>query len=244
MFLSPVNRIARRALRSRIGGAILALAAAGLPTPLVAEVTQVTLTSQPFAETWRAAAEISGSDLVGFTALPPAAQGELGVSADIPAHWRGQPLCLRVISADGRYEAKNSYQIDAAWTGGTLTLPYPSADPARLEALPPGSLAAALWQGACDQPEVRELALVRWRGGAEPVLLLNSGRAEETLLLFPDHPGWPEVLCHFDPAATQIAYDTRCALPAASGALAVQVIPFRRGEMGRTQTLTLHLAGG
>ncbi len=210
---------------------------------LADEVSPVALTSQPFDEVWRPAAEISGAVVVGFAAAaaPFTAEAGLNVSAMIPADWRGTDLCLRVTSADGRYESRNSYHVSADWAGGAIPLPYPSPDPARLIDLPSGEVTAALWQGDCAAPG-SEIALVWWRGGAQPLLMLNTSRADETFLLFTSHPDWPEVTCLPSATAGRIAFDTVCPMP--DGALEqprldVVVIPFRGGEMGREIALTL-----
>lgn len=210
---------------------------------LAEEVSPVVLTSQPFDEVWRPAAEISGAVVVGFAAAsaPFLGEADLGVSAMIPGDWRGTDLCLRVTSADGRYESRNSYRVSEDWQGGAIPLPYPSPNPSRLIDLPPGEVTAALWRGDCAGTG-SEIALVWWRGGTEPLLMLNTSRADETFLLFTNHPDWPEVTCLSAPATGRIAFDTICPMPAGAleqPKLDVVVIPFRGGEMGREIALTL-----
>ncbi|WP_430511367.1 hypothetical protein [Pannonibacter phragmitetus] len=87
--------------------------------------SKVLLTSDPFNEVIREAAKISGARLVGLIAAAPKSD-KLSVAANIPADWKNEQVCLKVVSADGLYESYNSYTVAPDWEGARLSCRIPA----------------------------------------------------------------------------------------------------------------------
>src|SRR5690606_25283860 len=77
-------------------------------------------------------------------------------------------------------------------------------------------------------------------------LLLNTSRAEETFLSFPDHGEFAEIACNPVSAAARNAFDTACQLPEELGRLErveAVALSFKNGEMGREEHMVLFPGG-
>jgi hypothetical protein len=207
----------------------------------------VALASDPFNEFLREAAQISGARLVGLTAF--GAQGrEPGVSATIPADWKGETVCLKVVSIDGLYESFNAYDVADDWAGGTIALPYPSKSPQAVTAIPGDLVSGVLLRGDCNT-RAKEAAPVFWGQGKFGAVrvLLNTARADETYLMFPDLPGQGDILCEGITASARNAFDTACTLPDALVSLDhldAVALSIKNGEMGQEERIVLRLGVG
>lgn len=216
---------------------------------LADSASKVALVSDPFYEVVREAAEISGARLVGLTAYSatPWKRGEIDVAARIPSGWKGNAVCLKVVSADGLYESLNTYRVADDWTGGDSPLQYPSKNAEKVGAIPGELVSAVLLRGDCASA-TDDAAPVFW--GDEKYgalrLLLNTSRAEETFLSFPAHYEFGEVACSPVSSAARNAFDTACQLPEELGRLErVEAIAlsFKNGEMGREEHMVLFPGG-
>lgn len=221
-----------------------------VPSIALADPTsKVALVSNPFYEVVREAAEISGARLVGLTAFGATASkgSEIDVAARIPSKWKGSPVCLKVVSADGLYESLNTYRVAGDWTGGSSPLQYPSKNVEKVGAIPGELVSAVLLRGDCAKT-TDEAAPVFW-GDAKygPLrLLLNTSRAEETFLSFPDHAELAEIACSPVSSAARNAFDTACELPDEIGGLEqveAVALSFKNGEMGREEHMVLFPGG-
>lgn len=217
-----------------------------LPTIAAADpASKVTLIENPFNEVVRKGTEISGARLVGFLSAPTGRLegNSIEVAAAIPVAWRGQSLCLKVVSADGLYESRNTYQVAPDWGGGRVVLSYPSTHEAEALAYPGSQIAGLVSLGDCREPQPL-VAPISWgRGGGDKLaILLNTARSEETFLTFPEEPDLEDVACEAIASDLRTAFDTRCDLPreiAARSAIEVVVISFKNGEMGPEERLNL-----
>lgn len=190
----------------------------------------------------RPAAQISGGRILGFVVGGP---GEPGapprLGASIPRDWAGGVACMRLTAADGLYEARATYAVPDDWPGGPVVLRFPWDHPEVLAAYPSEHLALAVSRGGCDAP-VEEIAVAGLDAGPEALaspsgarLLVNSFRAEETLVFPLDDPAAETVVCGRAEAPVRAEFDTACDLPAgllAGGSARLLVAPIRRGEMG------------
>ena len=218
-----------------------------LPTIVLGETeSKVALLTDPFNEVLREAALISGARLVGLTAVGPSA-GKVSVAAVIPGEWRGDQICLKVVSADGLYESFNAYAVAADWAGGQIDLPYPTKSPAKVAAIPEQLVSGIVLRGDCTQGG-QEVAPVFWGKGAFGAIrvLLNTARSDETYLTFPTRPDVMDVVCEPVQTASQNAFDTVCSLPpglAANLSEAVEAVAlsFKNGEMGQEEHMVLRL---
>lgn len=211
--------------------------------------SKVALVSDPFYEVVREAAEISGARLVGLTAYGATVsnRGGIDVAARIPSDWKGSPVCLKVVSADGLYESLNTYRVANDWSGGSSPLQYPSRNAEKVGAIPGELVSAVLLRGDCASA-TDEAAPVFWGGERYGALrlLLNTSRAEETFLSFPAHGEFAEIACSPVSSEARNAFDTACPLPEELGRLKrVEAIAlsFKNGEMGREERMVLFPGG-
>lgn len=182
-----------------------------LGAPIVYADT-ITLRSDPFNEVLREAAQISGVLVAGML-LHGEADSAISLAAAIPPGWSGRSICVRVVTADGLYEAANEYEVSASWTGGVAELPFPTQHGDLLSTLAPDMLAVRVASGACDErQDVSALAL--WNAptdGQGPTLLVNAFRAKD-VILYVDGRDDP-ITCRELDVRGMIAFDHGCALP-------------------------------
>ncbi|MDF2142932.1 hypothetical protein [Paenirhodobacter sp. CAU 1674] len=205
----------------------------------------MTLIENPFNEVVRKGTEISGARLVGFLAAPSGRpEGDaVEVAAAIPADWQGQPLCLKIVSADGLYESRNAYAVAPDWVGGRADLSYPSTHEKEALAYPGSQIAGLVSLGDCRQ-SLGQVAPIFWGRNVETgfAVLLNTARSDETFLTFPDQPDLEDVTCEATRSELRTAFDTRCDLPpgvVAMGTIEAVVVSFKNGEMGPEEHLSL-----
>jgi hypothetical protein len=221
-----------------------------LPTIAAADtVSKVTLIENPFNEVLRTRAQISGARLVGFLAAPAGRpDGKvIEVAASIPADWKGQDVCLKVVSADGLYESRNTYSVPTDWQGGRSPLSYPSNFEDEALSYPGAQIAGTLALGDCTQAQSK-VAPVYWGKGVESALylLLNTARSDETFVNFPELPDQQDIICETITTDQRNAFDTRCLIPEPVTRLRevnLVVVSFKNGEMAPEERMTLQLGG-
>jgi len=208
------------------------------------DTSKVTLVSD-FWEVIHPSAEISGARIVGFAAV-----GKLDVKAEtvpvkaiIPKDWANSLTCLKVISANGIYESENTYAVSEEWGGGPVDLEYPSSEFEHLNELTQGSVAALLLHGDCSAVSSDASQLV-WGYGETSTyrILLNTSRADETFIFFPESPDIPDVVCETVTLEGRNAFDTYCEMPREmlnSSKIKATIVSFKNGEMGREVPMTL-----
>lgn len=161
------------------------------------------------------AAQISGTTIVGAMILAHPFSDQLNLSAELPADWAGGQTCVTLISADGLYEAANTYEIAQDWPGGRVNIDYPSAYPDKLLPLKPEELAMLGRPGSCDTPVADEVIPLGWRqsGQAEGDvvrLFINAFHADEVYLFVGEDPLAPAIPCRAPDTLTTTAFDFVC----------------------------------
>ncbi|MFG6661481.1 hypothetical protein [Sulfitobacter sp. 915] len=213
--------------------------------PIMARAeTTVTLTSDPFNEVLRDAAQISGVIVAGALrhGTAPASGEGVTLTADLPPNWSGNRICARVLSADGRYEATNEYDLSDDWNGGVSELPFPTQHGDTLSALPPQGLAIQISAGNC-QSGLHDTAIALWNprgqmGRAQ--ILINSFRADEVFMYLSDYPD--AVRCNPLEEGGMTAFDYSCALPdGIKGEVEVTLYRVSGGKPARPSELRLWL---
>lgn len=166
-------------------------------------------TWEQFNEELRPAALISGSLVAGFQRSGPASGG-LAISTLVPAHWAGERVCVRVWTANGRYEAQNEYMVAGISKADELTIQFPTAHEDFLLEQSPEEIAALTSLGGCDTV-ANELAVTMWNNSQGPVqLILNSFRADLVFVYVGDQAD--PVQCRPVTADIRSAYDVICDL--------------------------------
>lgn len=199
----------------------------------------------PLAETLIAKAEISRVLVTGFQAIGAAPPERPALWASVPATWRGQSLCLRLLSADGTYSAQQTFAVPPDWGGGVSSLDFATAFADRLEALKADEMAVRISLGDCSAGDT-VYALGSWNsdrrsGPADGVLLLNSMRASEVYLI--EKGSGRELSCTVKTAGASTSFDTLCPIPApllsGEGRLTFEVNSIRRGTFDPVTLLSI-----
>ncbi len=195
-----------------------------------------------FYENYGAATKISGAPIVGVMALGSPRPG-VPLTATIPASWGGMAICARLVSSDGRYEARGQYRVPVGWGGGVAELDYPTDITNKIAQLTADEIAALISRGDCDH-RTRPLALAEWKAdpGVAATLLVNSFRSEETFLVF---PSGADVSCEPIASAQRTAFDMSCSIPdelaAGAASLEIEINRVRAGSIAPPTVVTVDL---
>ncbi|WIY52338.1 hypothetical protein O9Z70_12830 [Devosia sp. YIM 151766] len=198
-------------------------------------------------ERYAPSADISGSAVIGLVAARAGPAVPNAIIASIPAGWAGQDICARMVSSDGRYDATRPFFVPAAWPAGLARLDIPTRFEAQLNALEEVALGVAVSLGDCDQAnEERQFVPAAWGSaalGETLLLLVNSFRADEAYLYFPESGA--DVDCAPAAIEARTAFDMVCPLPAElvaqGGAQAAELNRVRRGTMMGSDYFTIDL---
>jgi hypothetical protein len=199
--------------------------------------TRFTMVDPP-AETIRDEADVSARAVVIGAVRPwrePAAPRPPldAITADIPAEWRRDPVCLALVTQDGLYEYRSTLQAPADWDGATPVALEFEPSIALLERYAAGEVALLTGRGDCDAepaalaPASLGLAAA---GRAETVeLLINSFRADEVYLIVGHAPDFAVQECRPLAQGSRVAFDHRCPIPVGSfdGPTPVQIMRLR-----------------
>jgi hypothetical protein len=175
----------------------------------------VTLRSDPFNEVLRDAAQISGVIVAGILrhGTAPVDEDKVTLTANLPPAWSGSRICARVLSADGRYEATNEYDLSPDWAGGVTGLPFPTRHGEALADLPSQGLAIQIAAGDCGSP-LYDTTVALWNPDGdigEAQVLINSFRADEVFMYIDTYPN--AIRCDALKAGGMTAFDHACILP-------------------------------
>lgn len=202
------------------------------------------LKSEPFNETLRSAANTGGARVMGLQAIGIDAAAELRVI--LPKGWKNAPFfCVRTGTSDGLYGTENTYEAPA---DTTLPVVVPhmakSIHGERLKTLPPHAYGIRVLLAPCDAAgDDTGIALALWRATeADDVfsLFVNSFSADR-LVALPE--GGKPVECDLIGTDVSVAFDRVCSVPILVGqnTQTVNLIPFKDGRRGRTETVTFDL---
>lgn len=199
--------------------------------------------SADFYERYEAAAQITGTPVVGLVALGAGA-APAALQAAIPKDWQGE-VCARLVSSDGRYEARGQYTLPSDWSGGATTLSYPTGYDKQLAALAPQSMAVLVSLGACEG-QITDVAIAGWKSATEgsgALLMVNSFRADETYIIL---PSGADIGCMPVETVQRTAFDVTCAIPAealvAGEPVEIELNRVRRGAIQPTEIIRIHVA--
>ncbi len=207
----------------------IGMAAVLLTGPACAQAPLTLKAPEPFYEEVRPGANIAGSVMIGALrhGSAPVDGAARPFLVHVPGDWAGDPLCAGVVTADGLYEALNSYPATPPdWGGGMVEVDFPTDEGALLDAQGPGDLGIRVTRGPCGAPGA-PAAVASWRAdgaAASGVLLLVKGfGADEVFAASGAFPA-PVRCREIAPGGVTLA-DHVCALP--------------EGARGRAQ-ITLH----
>lgn len=134
----------------------------------------------------------------------------------LPDEMSQREFCVRAISADGFYEAVNTYQLPEGVTGGIGIFPFGTNHPDKLTSLGARDLGLAVLEGACREGGGASPAIFPAFWNADPdvtdatvSLAVNSMRAERVFLYIgPDNSN--VVLCTAIDGPVRHNFDTLC----------------------------------
>lgn len=171
------------AILGRLAGQVLLLAfmaAAAVAQPM----RDAARLNGAYKEIIKEEAPVSGRALLGLSTVPVSWTGGPDLAVHVKASGAEQPICLTIVSRDGRYFARNDYTIPASLRGGLVRLPVETRHPELFAKASADGLAALVENGPCDtrQPTFRIAQGGPTSDGRSIVTFVNTGRAEATLL--------------------------------------------------------------
>lgn len=187
-------------------------------------------------------ARITGQIVVSFHMSGSPSDLRPMLQAYVPADWAGATVCLNLVSDDGLYEAKGSYEVAETWSGGLMEVLLDSQYEDYLRKIDRKHFGSRLTKGRCDT-QSREFTVTSWNeqlpnAPGETDIFINSMGADEVYLLI---DGVTEVDCRTEQDVSQVAFDHSCALPAgASGRVEVEINRIRRGTFDPPLTVLLY----
>lgn len=166
-------------------------------------------------EVLRPAAKISGTTLVGVMFVDYVLQDQLSLTAALPGIWAGQETCVTMISADGLYEAANTYSISPDWKGGKVVVDHPTSYPEKLVALSSEEIAVLGRPGSCQEVAKNEVVPIGWRQPDDSRhrrlrVYLNAFHADEAYLFVGSDPTEPAVTCRHPKTDVATTFDYVC----------------------------------
>lgn len=149
-----------------------------------AQPRETAVLSGAFKEEVKEEAPVSGRALLGLSAIPMTWAGSPYLAIHVKASTADQPVCLTIVSRDGRYFARNEYTVRAGPQDGLVQLPVGTRHPDLFKKAPADGLAALVENGSCEtrQPAFRIAQTSPTADGRSVVMLVNTGRADATLL--------------------------------------------------------------
>jgi hypothetical protein len=122
-------------------------------------------------------------------------------------------FCVKAITADGFYEAVNTYTLPDSFAGGVGVIRFASQRPGALADLDPGTFGLAVFEGPCGERGAAAGNLVPAYWNADPdndaaqaSVAVNSMRADRVFLYVGDAP----IVCQPIAATVRHNFDTLC----------------------------------
>ena len=183
-------------------------------------------------------ATISGAIVVGVLRLSKAADSTPRLRAMVPG-WPDRPLCARLMSVDGLYEAEMDFRTPKDWTETALgDFKFETEYPDILDETNPNQLTARITRGACSEVhDVVEVVPAWFNQESAPsnsdlAIFVNSGRADRLYAFLGDDPSAPAIPCEPVASERRTSYDMRCDIPGSdleAGGQIVELMPERGG---------------
>lgn len=195
-----------------------------------------------YNETLRDSAEISGAIIVGLQVRGKAI-GSSGLDPKLSGLKEGDPVCVRIVSANGLYDSVNTYTYSSAANPlrPMIDLSVSKHDQF-LRELKEDEIAASVALGSCSDP-AKAYFPVSWglADNQDVRLFVNSLRAD-TVVARIEETGAIE---RCEPVAVEVrsAYDTACDLnlDGLAGSVRVEIVRFVNRQPAPSDFVTLIL---
>jgi len=206
------------------------------------------LKSHPFQERYLDEAPVSGRVIAGVTLTGSASSGLLSVMP--PRSAAGRSVCVQVMTRDGRYWSRNTFELPDPISRAPVALEYPSAHQAFLTQLKSGELAVLGSAGECDKSDTDTVFLTSAgdNAGAESAvsIFVNSGRSDTYLSIRNDAGKRRPTRCQTIQEGRRTGFDTVCRikldeLAATPVSLDIRIIRRRYERMLPPTEFTLNL---
>lgn len=152
--------------------------------------------------------------VAGFHVHAEGAGGQPVLQVLIPVNPDIREVCVRAITADGYYEAVNTYLLPENFAGGVGLIPFATREPEKLAGLDPREFGVAVLQGRCrDAGGFQKILPAFWNadpeaGDAPVTLAVNSMRADRVFLYLGDTG--TVVICEQVDGPVRHNFDTIC----------------------------------
>lgn len=174
------------------------------------------------------------------------------MTATLPKTWGGKDICISLISADGLYEARNTYTIDDDWEGGVTEIPYPTKYSDRLLELQQNELAISTRMGDCESSTTGTLMPIAWRNkdaaaSSTISLYANGFGADEVFIYVGNDPSSEPVDCRIIGTGVRTVFDTVCEFDVSSvdqdKPVEIEMVRISGGKMSPSEFIELELGG-
>lgn len=218
----------------------------------VCKAQQVALSGSEFIEEVKPAATISGLLVLGAIRQSGTFSDHVMMTATLPEDWGGNEICISMISADGLYEARNTYHVDESWSGGIAEIPYPTKYADRLLELQQNELAISTKMGDCESSEKGAIMPIAWRSkeaasSAKISLYANGFGADEVFIYVGSDPNADPVDCTIIEAGVRTVFDTVCELDVSKfdrdEIIEIEMVRISEGQMSPSEFIELELGG-
>ena len=170
------------------------------------------LKNHPFEEQFHDQAPVSGRVIAGVTLTGYASSALL--SLVLPASAAGSSICVQVMTRNGRYWSKNTFQLPASISATAVSLEYPSEHQKFLLQQQSDDLAVLGTARECSDTDTGTVYLSSTGNerDAEPVVsvFVNSGRSDTYLSVKNDANKRSPARCQMIQQGRRTGYDTIC----------------------------------
>jgi hypothetical protein len=177
-----------------------------------AQLPVAQLKNPPFQESYLEEAPVSGRVIAGVTLTGYASSALLSLMP--PASAAGSSVCVQVMTRDGRYWSKNTFQLPASINASPVALEYPSAHHDFLAQQQFGGLAVLGSPLECGDSDTNTVFLSSTddSGNDEPVvnIFVNSGRSDTYISVKNDAGKRRPARCQTIQEGRRTSYDTIC----------------------------------
>lgn len=192
---------------------LLAAACASVPAA-AQESNTLILAGDRFDERFAPPTQFNRVPVAGLHVHSAAGAGAPVLRILVPENPASRDFCVRAITADGFYEAVNTFRLPEGFAGGVGVIPFGTRQPETLAGLDPQDLGIAVLEGACREGGTApRIVPAFWNAdpagtGARATLAVNSMRAERVFLYLGD--GGEVVVCEPVEGPVRHNFDTVC----------------------------------
>lgn len=206
------------------------------------------LKTHPLQESYLDEAPVSGRVIAGVTLAGHSSSTVLSLLPPVTA--AGGNVCVEVMTRDGRYWSKNTFQLPASISVTPVVLEYPSDHQDFLKQQKSGDLAVLGSARECSETDAGTVFLSSTgdAGPGEPVvsIFVNSARSDTYLSVTNDANKRRPARCEIIQEGRRTGYDTICRinlseLAEPAGSLAIKIVRRRYERMLPATEFTLKL---